>query len=100
MSPPWWDVALNDHLCARWGHGCLLCGAGNIEWAWTRVVHGVTIGIGLCARCHQQDAQHGGGLLRQACAVAVRSARLHAKGNIACVIRSRGGYGDEETFSL
>ena len=58
MPPPWWDVAFDDHLVARWGHGCTLCATGHLAWAWTRVVHGVAVGICLCERCHARDGQH------------------------------------------
>jgi hypothetical protein len=58
MPAPWWDMAFNDHLVQRWGHGCTLCGRGPVTWAWTRVLHGVAIGISQCARCHREDPQH------------------------------------------
>ena len=53
-----WTVAFDDHLLKRWGRGCLLCASADVDWAWTRVVHGVAVGISLCERCHANDAQH------------------------------------------
>ena len=60
-------MPFDDHLVKRWGHGYTLCASGTVAWAWTRVVHGVAVGISLCARCHAGDAQHEAvdGLLRQ-----------------------------------
>ena len=55
---PDWTVPFDDHLVMRWGHGCTRCASGKVSWAWTRVVHGVAVGIALCPRCHQQDPQH------------------------------------------
>ena len=54
----YWTVPFDDHLLKRWGRGCLLCASAEVDWAWTRVIHGLAVGISLCERCHRQDLEH------------------------------------------
>ena len=57
MPAPWWDVAFDDHMCARFSRRTA-CSGGPLVWVWARAVHGLAVSIRLCARCRRQDPQH------------------------------------------